>query len=141
MNEKDQQRVDDGNDSLRFVTRLIELCLRHNVQVVLENPGSSRVWITPEMCRLLGRASSDNLVDYCAFGTPWRKRTRLVAWSRALERLPPLCSGCKGFCSYSGKKHELLEGTSGGVFKTAMASAYPQKMCRLLAPQMCKKGK
>ena len=137
LSERDQLRVTDGNDSLFFVAKLIRLCLRHNVMVVVENPGSSRLWIAPEMASLIPRAASDNMVDYCAFGTEWRKRTRLVAWCQPLVRLPPLCSGKKGFCSFSGCKHVLLEGFTGGEFKTAAASAYPVKMCRLLAPQLC----
>jgi hypothetical protein len=97
LSERDQLRVTDGNDSLFFVAKLIRLCLRHNVMVVVENPGSSRLWIAPEMASLIPRAASDNMVDYCAFGTEWRKRTRLVAWCQPLVRLPPLCSGQKGF--------------------------------------------
>ena len=139
LEERDQRRVDDGNESLRFVSGLIRLCLEHNVMLVLENPATSRLWITPEMSRLPPKAASDDLVDYCAFGMPWRKRTRLVAWSRGLSKLPALCQGTKGICSFSGEKPEPLEGTKGGVFKTAMASAYPSKLCRCVAPQLCQR--
>ena len=137
LSERDQLRVNDGNDSLSFVAKLIRLCLRHDVMVVVENPGGSRLWIAPEMASLLPRAASDHMVDYCAFGTEWRKTTRLVSWCQPLARLPPRCSGKKGFCSFSGCKHVQLEGFAGGQFKTAAASAYPVKMCRLLAPQLC----
>ena len=136
LSARDQARVDDGNDSLAFVASLIRLCLRCRVQVILENPGTSRLWITREMQELLPKASSNDLVDYCSFGTAWRKRTRLVSWSRGLSGLPALCCGKKGICSYSGKTHELLEGTSKGVFKTAIASAYPRRMCKLVAKQL-----
>ena len=137
LSERDQLRVNDSNDSLFFVAKLIRLCLRYNVMVVVENPSSSRLWTAPEMASLLLRAESDSMVGYCAFGTEWRKRTRLMSGCRPLERLPPLCSGKKGFCSFSGCKHVMLEGFTGGEFKTAAASAYPVKMCRLLAPQLC----
>ena len=139
LEERDQCRVDDGNESLRFVSGLIRLCLEHHVMLVLDNPATSRLWSTPEMSRLLPKAASDDLVDYCAFGMTWRKRTRLAAWSRGLSKLPALCQGTKGICSFSGEKHELLEGTKGGVFKTAMASAYPSKLCRCVAPQLCQR--
>ena len=137
LNERDQQRVDDGNDSMRFVAQLIRLCLKHNVMVVVENPSGSRLWITPEFQKLLPLAASDDLVDYCAFGTSWRKRTRLVAWGRGLTGLPPLCGGRQGFCSFSGCKHVKLEGfAEKGTFMTAAASAYPTKLCRHVAPQL-----
>ena len=139
FNERDALRVKDGNDSLLFVVKLIRLCLRHNVMVVVENPGSSRLWIAPEMAALVARAASDDLVDYCAFGTTWRKRTRLISWCHPLSKLPPLCTGRNGFCSFSGCRHEKLEGFGEkGTFKTAEASAYPNKLCRLVAPQLCK---
>ena len=129
LEERDQRRVDDSNETLRFVSGLIRLCLEHPVMLVLENPATSRLWITPEMRRLLPRAAFDDLVDYCAFGSPGESA---CAWSlgRAGFQSSRHCAkATKGICSFSGEKHELLEGTKGGVFKTAMASAYPSKLC------------
>ena len=61
--ERDERRVDDGNDSLRFVAKLIRLCLGYDVMVVVETPGTLRLWVTPEMKSLISFSSSDDIVD------------------------------------------------------------------------------
>ena len=137
LSPKDQEKVDDGNSSLSFLCELIDLCLKYDTMIVVENPCTSRLWVAPQMVDRIEKASSSQNVDYCAFGEAWRKRTRLISWGRGLTGLPPLCSSKGGICSYSGKCHELLTGFGkGGAFKTAVASPYPRTLCRLVAPQL-----
>ena len=136
LNAKDQAKVDDGNSSLDFLCALIKICLKHNVMIVVENPATSRLWIAFfARIALEPTASLDN-IDYCSFGMAWRKRTRLVSWVRPLRNLPKLCLSKGGVCSYSGHYHDLLTGVKKGGFKTAAASPYPAKMCKLIAPQL-----
>ena len=137
LSEKDQVKVDDGNDSLVFLCTLIDLCLKHNTMIVVENPCTSRLWIAPALVSRILRCASSQNIDYCAFGETWRKRTRLISWVRPLTGLPPLCAWKKDVCSYRGQKHELLTGFGkGGAFKTAVASPHPQSMFRLIVPQL-----
>ena len=137
LSDKDQAKVNDGNQSLDFLCSLIDLCLRHGVMLVVENPCTSRLWVAPAMASRIAKAATSQNVDYCSFGERWRKRTRLIAWGRGLYGLPPLCSSTGGICSYSGAPHELLSGFGkGGAFKTAIASPYPRRFCQLVAPQL-----
>ena len=66
------------------------------------------------------------LVDYCRYGTPWRKRTRFYLNVAEAEQ-KTLCSG--------GHTHQLLRGRSK-VHKTnwtRVAQAYPAGVCKVLA--------
>ena len=137
LSEKDQVKVNDGNESLEFLCSLIGLCQKHNTMIVVENPCTSRLWMALAMASRIERCASSQNIDDCAFGEAWRKRTRLVAWVRPLTGLPSLYASKRGVCSYSGQKHVLLTGFGKeGAFKTAVASPYPSSMCRLIAPQL-----
>eukprot|EP00959_Pyramimonas_sp_CCMP1952_P427894 8961217-Pyramimonas_sp.AAC.1 len=59
------------------------------------------------------------IVDYCAFGTPWRARTRLNMFNVKCPALEGAkCKG-RGTCSSSGKPHYQLDGPTGkGGFLT-----------------------
>ena len=137
LSEKDQVKVDDGNESLEFLCFLIDLCQKQSTMIVVENPCTSRLWIAPALATRMACCASSQNIAYCAFGEAWRKRTRLVAWVRLLTGLPSLCASKRGVCSYSGQKHEMLTGFGkGGAFRTSVASPYPTSMCRLIAPQL-----
>ena len=131
-------RPGNGNgERFKFLRSLIDLCLKHNTMIVVEIPCTSRLWIAPALVSRIARCASSQNIDYCAFGESWRKRARLISWVRPLTGLPSLCASKKGVCSYSGEKNELLTGFGkGGAFTTAVASPYPQSMCRLIAPQL-----
>ena len=93
------------------------------------------MWSDPILSALLSRpevrAAS---VNHCAFGSPHRKATKFVFGGTDLDLGPlgrpgaVLCTGRHGFCSFSGKKHIVLEGRSARE-----AAAYPPKLAKLLA--------
>jgi hypothetical protein len=133
---KDQDRVKLGNKLLRWLCRIIKACILHNVPIVVENPGTSRLWICPPMARLVAQATSDIVFDACQFGTDWRKPTRLVCWGGDLTGLDRRChaSGHPALCSRTHKEHIKLVGTHpDGSFWTAKASPYPLEFCKAFA--------
>ena len=86
------------------------------------------------MVRLLRRRCiQDELIEYCAFGTPWRKSTRLVGFLIDLAFCRQRrCTGRA--CRFTGEKHLVLSGTNeAGIFRTKVAEPYPAGLCRLLA--------
>ena len=116
--------------------RLIRLGVKLKVPIVLENPATSMLWLMPPIARLvaLNCCTSTNL-DFCAFASPWRKRTRFSVWHGANVDILKghICSSKKGMCDYSGKQHVRLEGCKDGVFLTYIAQAYPKGLCNLFA--------
>eukprot|EP00969_Alexandrium_andersonii_P301040 13309420-Alexandrium_andersonii.AAC.1 len=53
----------------------------HQVAGSIENPAASRLFRMPAVVRLLRRKAVHSLnFDFCAYGTAWRKRTKLVFW-------------------------------------------------------------
>ena len=63
LSAKDQDKVRMGNLLLNISIEVFVACIEANVAVSMENPASSRIWLTPVTQRLL------------PFGTPWRKAT------------------------------------------------------------------
>ena len=125
-----REQVDLHNILLRFTIRAIRMARRHHIPLSLENPSSSCLWTNPLMRKELVD-SRRVTVDYCSFGTKFRKRTCFAVWgSRALESLN--CNRCHlvgGKCSFSGRAHFTLQGTApGGMAWTKIAEPYPKAM-------------
>ena len=74
-------------------------------------------------------------LDFCMFGTPWRKRTRLLyCW---VELLPLIlrCSSHRGICDIINSNDQNSEGKKKGttVYWTSLAEPYPRQFCNLWA--------
>ena len=74
-------------------------------------------------------------VDYCRYGTAWRKRTRFAVWGAkdVCHELHLLCSSKGGICDVTGKKHLHLTGWVRGQAVTRQAEEYPGGVAMALA--------
>jgi len=75
-------------------------------------------------------------IEFCAFGTPWKKSTKFLSVHMALDLLQQYrCIGSKrGLCAFSGCPHIPLSGQDKkGNWMTKVAEPYPWKLTRLLA--------
>ena len=124
--------VAEGNKHADFGFRLIQLCEAYGVKFWLENPDSSFLWSMPRFRRRFRAADSLELlrVDYCRFGTPWRKRTRVATNVESLQGVRMLCR-----CSEKGRSHIPLRGNHPTLKKpwTSVAEPYPLGFCSLVA--------
>ena len=103
---------------------------------ILENPKTSRAWLTPPLKRI----TSNNKVaeaHYCQYGQPWKKATHFVH-SKAIADIPlKVCISCNGLCSATKKPHVILRGKdAAGNFRTAAAQPYPKLLCEQIAAHM-----
>ena len=73
----DMKKVKEGNLLLEFSYNLIVECNRYNVPWALENPGSSRCWLTP-LLKKLSSSADFCILDFCQFGEPWKKQTAIL---------------------------------------------------------------
>ena len=130
LSPRDDAAVKEGNLMLEIVCELIQFCIDHGVIVLLENPASSRVWLTERMQKLISNNNGRvNVADYCMYNKYWKKPTTFVVWngppSLALRR----CKGHIGICSRTKKPHQQLQGrASDGRFWTKIAEPYPQML-------------
>jgi len=131
LNKADQARVVLGNKQVRWVCKLIQAAIHHGTPFVLENPQTSRIWLVPCLADLIKKSTSDIVFHHCAFGASWKKPTRLVGWNLHLEHLAKTCKSNDGVCCFSGLPHIILSGKGPSCFKTAKASAYPFKFCKV----------
>ena len=121
-------KVMAGNSHSDFARLVIDACIRCAVYYWLENPDSSLLWQQKKMIEFSDPSSPKLLrVDYCRFGTPWRKRTRVATSLPSLAGLRFLCT-----CS---TKHVALRGMHPSLKKpwTAVAEPYPKAFARLMA--------
>eukprot|EP00438_Fugacium_kawagutii_P018254 Skav220446 [mRNA] locus=scaffold254:128743:132882:- [translate_table: standard] len=129
----DMAKVREGNLWMRFSAQVFNLCMKLHIPVTMENPFRSRIWLCPPMKYLLRRKQCFSVdVDYCAFGTRWRKRTKFLYYGVNLQHLGihRCCNSKRGIRAFSGKPHLQLMGvTKDGVFMTKLAEPYPMQLC------------
>ncbi len=124
-----------GNSMLRFILRITLACLRAHVLFLVENPDSSWLWRQVDegltWAPLLEQFPEvgDLRLDFCRFGTAWRKRTKFRCNFEA--------AGQTVFCKCCSK-HTVLRGRclAKGVNYTKFAEPYPRKLCGILASSL-----
>ena len=136
LSEVDQPKVEVGNRPMRFTVRFMTACIFLRVSCCFENPATSRIWLCPPVRRLLRRRHvCSQRVDYCMFGTLWKKPTLFVGAHLSLDSLQPyVCQGSRrGLCSHSQRVHLPLAGqNSQGQGLTKVSKPYPRLLCQLL---------
>ena len=84
LNAAQRRSVDYGNRILKITIRLARAAFDGGVGFAIENPQSSRFWITPDFLYLVSHCNGrldTNVLDFCQFGEPWRKRTTIVSFA------------------------------------------------------------
>ena len=108
----DADKVNIGNVLLKFVVRFCKLAIRLEVPWTIENPALSYAWAAPPMQQLLAnhhggpqwRLITSGTLEYCSFGTPWRKSTTFKSFKIDLSWMEQYrCIG--NCCRYTGKKN------------------------------------
>ena len=131
----DVAKVQEANAMLRHLHSLLHLCMSCKVPFVIENPWTSRIWLTRETLELRERGAELHKFDFCPYKGPWRKRTGLLIWQfPELASALRVCKAVQHRCSATNSRHLILEGTdSNGVFWTRRAQAYPVAFCKEFA--------
>ena len=136
LRPQDATKIQDGNKTMFAACELLELCEKYGVPALLENPATSMMFRAPRMLRLLQRSAFHTRCgDFCQYGAPWRKRTKIIGVNAGcLDRLGRTCSGSRAQCSRTGRPHIVLQGTSpSGQPWTAVAEPYPPQFAAALA--------
>ena len=120
-------KVQTGNEMLGFILNLIAESERLRLLYLVENPLNSWFWNQPAWKAWDRKAAAwDFFVDYCVFGTAWKKPTRF----RSNGQL----QGQRLRCSRD-HRHVVLRGRDEArkVSWTKRAEPYPRRVCVLLA--------
>lgn len=137
--DPDRAKVRLGNACVRASLSVIDTCGLYNIPAALEHPQTSWLWSLPEMQeRMVKNPGSDITCHMCAFGTDYKKPTRVFMFHSTFQPQSPKCLKCKQrkkklpngqqifLCSFTGKPHQRLSGAiCSGKFKTCSASEYP----------------
>ena len=118
---------------------MIKLCKLHGVPWSLENPKTSRAWLTPPLKNLIQQHNFEE-AHFCQYKMPWKKATSF------LHSMPSFdfrkCAAHDGVCTATGKRHIILQGKDGkGVFLTKKAQPYPLSLCSDIAGHILKQLK
>ena len=130
---KNAEKVLVANSLLRFMVKVCRLATKKRIPWSIENPLTSILWIVPEVRSMLFHTkASQARFDFCQFGTPWRKSTRISGTLEGLGEATRKCTG--SLCSRTGKPHQQLSGRNpDGVFWTQIAQPDPIKLCNLIS--------
>ena len=129
----DQQRIKLGNLTMSFSAKIIKLTSSLGIPTVLENPSTSLLWQVPRIKKLISQDGRLTTMDYCQFGTPWRKRTFFASWNLDVSLLPEARCRGRGICSRTQRHHLRLTGMDpqSGRPWTLVAEPYPKPLCRV----------
>ena len=136
--QRDLDKIQVGNQLLQCTLNFVRLCNSLALRWVVENPFSSRIWRTRHMRLLMAAGADLHRVDFCAFGTPWKKSTGLLC-SRfpSLLKIQAFCDPSCGRCKFSGKRHIILAGRDHtGQWMTRRAQPYPFQLCAQIASSL-----
>ena len=100
----DAAKLHKGNMLADRAAVLLRMAHEMGLPTGEENPASSILWLTQQRRRVSRLDSAKEfVVDHCAFGTPYRARTRFVCTNvrQAPEFVADSCKG-RGICSFSG---------------------------------------
>lgn len=95
----DQRVLQTQNHLARVTLRLLHACRESGVTWAVENPAGSRFWSVPEFVEMVCDMSPcfprcfSIITDYCQWGTPWRKATRVTfcGWPVRVTELAKRC--------------------------------------------------
>ena len=74
-----EQQVAVGNRLAKAALVVLRACLRSKTPCVCENPATSRLFLLPEMRRIMSLPQAQyHVVDMCQYGASWRKPTGLL---------------------------------------------------------------
>ena len=144
--ENDVKSLISGNATCWATIKILRALNAQRIPWIMENPHSSRIWHIPELRREFARAKAHFVTtDFCQWGTAWRKRTLLVCGNIDacdVAGLNRMCSGNKGICSRSQRKHHMLTGSNEkGIPWTRVAQPYPAGLARQLASSLLSAAK
>jgi len=128
--ENMKQKMLIGNQHADFVVRLLSSLPSH-MHFWIENPDGSWLFRMPHVVDFVNSHPIWNFrIDYCRFGTPYRKRTRFLTNIPLLCHVPILCDRTH--------VHTVLRGQHpSGVLWTQVAEPYPFPVADLLALCVC----
>ena len=118
-----------------FLIRSVEaskVVFENGGDFTIENPLLSLMWHTAVITDLISVTRAVALdLDQCAFGTPWKKPTRLLSSTDLLDKVAVRCPGHSFHEQLSGKVWDPV--AQRMVFKTKGAQVYPLAMCATMA--------
>ena len=130
--------IRSDNQQFKRVITFIGDLQKLDIPWILTHPLSSHVWRTSPVCLLEQHHHSHSIIfDWCAFGTPWKLRTKLIAGHCDYQDILSLaeCS-CEEHhvCAYSRRpSHLTLHGSDlDGRQCTARCKVLPPRLCSKL---------
>jgi len=137
LRDHDRESVRVGNLCFSVSVYVISLCNQYRVPFAMENPMGSYMWRQEEFLNSVLPSATILDIHQCAFGSRWRKATKLVLGNdsetgKLATTFPQKlkCHGKHGYCSFrEGHKHFVLEGKT----MTSRAAEYPTRLSRFLA--------
>ena len=113
-----------------FSCEVIQMCIRIGIFWVLENPQTSKLFQFAPVVEIMQHASTlDIVLHMCAYAALWKKPTRLITNAPCLLRLAKFCNKKHVHVVLSGGARCLVKGKPQWARLTALAGAYPDKLC------------
>lgn len=137
LKELDRQKVVEGNLLAKIAGGLRQRAQLRGLGCGEENPAQSFLWSLPSRSRLCDASVEQIVFDQCAFGRPWRGRTRVQFWNTDVGNAFAhcLCSS-RGPCRFTGESHQVLTGAVNKSFRTHAKAEYPKSLAFALAASL-----
>jgi hypothetical protein len=134
ISEKNRQKVIDGTRCMQFTVDLAIFATAWGALWSIENPWSSLMWGETGMIGLIKFTAAFWIyVDFCMYGSKYRKPTAILTTALCLDLLGRECD------PQLKHKHLVLKGMiwcpvlNAQIFRTKLAQIYPPQFCSAFA--------
>lgn len=127
----DKSLVDAENAMLEFSIRIIRICLKLGIRGYLENPRTSRLWLTGELRALIAEGAAFTAhACFCCYGASWMKPTTFLIWGVPAASIHfRVCY--RKYCRRTGCRHQRIT-----IDNSAAAQEYPVPLAEDLMRQL-----
>jgi len=133
LTSEKRRLLQEDNKLWAHAAVLFKIAMSLRVPVLLINPAGSLIWHTRLLGDLVDGGATLLHVDYCQYNVPWKKATTVLVANMVSPQLK-VCTGARGVCSRSGRKHAQIKGRfKNGFLKARHAQPMPAQLGATLA--------
>lgn len=131
LTTKEQQVLATSNKLMGRVLHMMEKCAALDIAFSMENPISSSMWHLPAVAKFFKeRGCKEVIYDSCCYGTPYKKRTRLLVSGDFLNKLQMNCTCAPGTHVVLSGWKDLKNPNRVNLPTKKGSAAYSEALCK-----------
>ena len=101
-----QEAVSRANNLANVCADVVLEGIKQGIPVALFHMTGSYMWSLDAYCRLRDLNPTISHLDWCQFGSRFRRRTTMWSWNLEVPTVLPTCNPCGNICSWPEERHQ-----------------------------------